>query len=89
MIAFRKKYVKHCQIQHAYGDDDVDFNEDEALHLATAAIAEGHFPPLPTLEHVDKPEGALLDIGGKACRWCGSTSHVRKSHKDCKYNNKK
>ena len=29
------------------------FNEDEALHLATAAIAEGHLPPLPTLETTD------------------------------------
>ena len=37
---------------------------------------------------VDPPETATVTLGGKKCKWCGSTTHSRKSHKDCPHNPK-
>ena len=81
--------MKSCQIHHNYGDEQDDYNEDEALHLTTSALKEGQVPPTPSLTYVEMPEGALVDIGGKSCKWCGSTTHTRKNHRDCPHNKNK
>ena len=80
---FRKKYMRSCQIQHDYGEEDCNYNEDEALDLTSNAIRDGQAPPPPSLEYVERPEGASVNVGGKACKWCGSTTHTRRSHRDC------
>jgi hypothetical protein len=58
--------------------------------LTESAIEEGNAPGvgLPN-DMVTAPPGANVVIGGKKCKWCGSTTHVRKSHKDCPHNPKK
>ena len=88
LICFRKKYVKNCRIRHSYGDDDEEDPciEEEAVLLTETAIADGTARPPPTLQSVAAPEGANLEFGGKACKWCGSRTHMRKSHKDCPFN---
>ena len=80
---FRKKYMRSCQIQHDYGEEDCNYNEDEALDLTSNAIRDGQAPPPPSLEYVERPEGASVNVGGKACKWCGSTTHTRRSRRDC------
>lgn len=88
MFYFRKKYIKNCQIRHTYGDeeDDEAYNEESALLLTEKAIANGSARPPPVLAPVPAPEGANVEVGGKSCKWCGSRTHLRKSHKDCPYN---
>ena len=85
---FRKKYVQRLQIRHSYGDDDEDrsVSEDMATAVTEAAMANGTVPTAPVLDPVPAPAGAEVDIGGKKCKWCGSTTHQRKSHKDCPCN---
>lgn len=79
---------------HTYGDegsdDDVDIDEEDVLRITENAIAEGTAPSLrvPVVQ-TDLPEGATLDIGGRKCKHCGSTTHSRKSHKDCPHNPKR
>lgn len=82
--------MKNCQIRHSYGEDDedADVSEDVAVRITEAAIANGTAPPAPVLEVSAAPDEAVVVIGGKSCKWCGSTSHVRKSHKDCPCNPK-
>ena len=64
--------------------------EDEAVALAENAVREGlECEPAVQEEQVDAPETAIVTIGGKTCKWCGSTSHSRRSHKDCPHNKKK
>ncbi|KAK3732460.1 hypothetical protein QZH41_014903, partial [Actinostola sp. cb2023] len=88
----RKRYTKSCQIRHTYGEDDDEqvLEEDVLLRLTERAIEDG---TAPTLRLVDSavlaPEGATVSIGGKRCKSCGSTSHMRSSHKDCPNNKKK
>ena len=36
---------------------------------------------------VPAPNGAVVEVGEKKCKWCGSTTHSRKSHKDYPFNN--
>lgn len=79
------------QIRHSYGDDDGgddDTCEANALQVTVAAIADGSAPAVPVGGEVPAPAGSEIAIGGKACKLCGSTSHVRKSHKDCPFNPK-
>ena len=83
--------MKRMQIRHTYGDDDGaddDTSEANALQVTVAAIADGSAPAVPEGEEVPAPAGSEIAIGGKACKWCRSTSHVRKSHKDCPFNPK-
>ena len=83
----RKKYVKNCQIRHSYGgENDDDVNEAQAILVTQTAIADGTAQPAPHLEAVAAPEGAEVDVGGKACKWCGSKTHLRRSHNDCPAN---
>jgi hypothetical protein len=87
-LKFRKKYTKSLQIVHNYGEDEVDdkeeLDEESARVITESAIAAGTAPQfnMPS-DVVTPPVGAAVDIGGKKCKWCGSTSHCRKSHKDC------
>lgn len=79
------------QIRHTYGNDEADDDdtcEESALQVTEAAIAEGRVPAAPVIEEVAAPEGADVAVGGKTCKWCGSNTHVRKSHKDCPSNPK-
>ena len=89
----RKKFVRNCQIRHTYGeedDDDMDINEQDAVRLTEQAIASGTTQAAPICEQpAAAPREAEVMIGGKSCKWCGSTSHLRKSHKDCPFNDKK
>ena len=85
----RKKYVQRLQIRHSYGDNDDEeelLSEETAVHVTQAALAGGTAPALPVLVNVPAPNGAQVEIGGKKCKWCGSSSHLRKSHRDCPYN---
>ena len=85
----RKKFVKNCQIRHSYGDEEDDLvNEEEAILVTQTAIANGTAQPAPHLEEVAAPEGAEVEVGDKACKWCGSKTHLRRSHKDCPANTK-
>ena len=82
----RKKYVKNCQIQHSYGEEvDNDLVEEEALQLTQSAINEGSATGV-ILSDVEAPapEGAVVEVG--KCKWCGSNTHTRRSHKDCPHN---
>ena len=85
----RKKYVQRLQIRHSYGDDAEDdpVSEEIATEVTQAAMADGTAPSAPVLEPVPAPAGAEVDVGGKKCKWCGSTTHQRKSHKDCPFKN--
>lgn len=85
---FRKKYVKSCQIRHTYGEDEEDtLLEDEAIVLAENAVQEGlGGGPAIQAEQIDAPQSAVVTIGGKKCKWCGSTTHSRRSHKDYPHN---
>lgn len=85
--------MKNCRIRHTYGEDDeeeANLLEEEAVSLASAALREG-LASGTTLEAnssevVDVPEKATVTLGGKKCKWCGSNTHSRKTHKDCPHN---
>lgn len=81
---------KHSDItlQHTYGEEaEDDLVAEEAMQLTEAAIQDGSAQNVILPQEVEPaPEGAVVDLGGKKCKWCGSTSHSRKSHKDCPYN---
>ena len=89
MLFVRKKYIKNCQIRYTYGEDEDEeegYNEDDALMITERAIANGSARWSPVLAPVPAPEGANVEVGGKSCNWCGSKTHLQKSHKDCPYN---
>ena len=91
MSGNRKKYVKSCQIRHTYGEDDeANLLEEEAILVAENAVQAGSEidTTLPGDHVVDPPETATVTLGGKKCKWCGSTTQSRKSHKDCPQNPK-
>ena len=80
--------MKNCQIQHSYGEEvDNDLVEEEALQLTQSAIKEGSVTGviLSGLE-APTPEGAVVEVESKKCKWCGSNTHTRRSHKDCPHN---
>lgn len=85
----RKRYVKKCQIQHTYGEDvEDDLVEEKAVLLTESAINDGTATALIIPNTITPaPNGAVVEVGGKKCKWCASTTHSRKSHKDCPYNN--
>ena len=59
------------------------------IPVTQAAIADGTAQPAPPLEAVTAPEGAEVEVGGRACKWCWSKTHLRRSHKDCPSNTEK
>lgn len=78
-LSFRKKYVKNCRIQHTY--------EEEAVLLTESAVRDGSATGITLPDTaMPAPHGAVVEVGGKKCKWCGSNTHSRKSHKDCPYN---
>ena len=85
--------MKNCRIRHTYGEDDeeeANLLEEEAVSLASAALREG-LASGTTLEAnssevVDVPENATVTLEGKKCKWCGTNTHSRKTHKDCPHN---
>lgn len=89
---YRKRYAKSLQISHSYGSDDEEeegsMEEATALELTESAIAGGNAPkPNIPADEIRLPQGAEIDIGGpRKCKWCKSSTHQRKSHKDCPYN---
>lgn len=92
LLFCRKKYVKSCRIRHTYGEEEEsNVLEEEAVLLAENAVRngveQGTAPQIPDHE-IDAPESAEVTLGGKKCKWCGSTTHSRKTHKDCPHNPK-
>lgn len=87
-LSFRKKYVKNCRIQHTYGEDaEDDLVEEEAVLLTESAVRDGSATGITLPDTaMPAPHGAVVEVGGKKCKWCGSNTHSRKSHKDCPYN---
>ena len=85
---FRKKHVKNCQIRDTYGDKDGEesCNEEEALLLTETAITDGTAGPPPMLAPVPLLWRSWPGSWGKKCKWCGSKTHLRKSHEDCPFN---
>ena len=81
--------MKSCQIRHTYGEDEeANLLVEEAVLLAENAVRDGlGCEPAITGDHeVTASETATVTLGGKKCKWCGSTTHSRKSHKDCPHN---
>lgn len=61
--------------------------EEEAVELAEATINDGSAAGVILPDDVaPAPEGAVAEVGGKSCKWCGSTTHSHRSHKDCPHN---
>lgn len=87
-LSFRKKYVKNCRIQHTYGEDaEDDLVEEEAVLLTDSAVRDGSATGITLPDTaMPAPHGAVVEVGGKKCKWCASNTHSRKSHKDCPYN---
>lgn len=51
------------------------------------ALENGEVQPAPAVgEPVNAPEGADVVIGGKRCKWCNSSTHLRRSHRECPFN---
>ena len=74
----RKKWVKQQAVQHTYGNDTEDGDDeevDEALTVDVQAAIAG----------AEESDGTMLVISGKSCR-CGSKAHKRTSHSSCPLN---
>ena len=74
----RKRWVKRQRLQHTYGhnEDDGD-NEQEDPRLVNAARE--------VIEGAEQNDGAAIIISGKACK-CGSRQHQRTTHSACPLN---
>ena len=83
-------------IRHTYGEEEEEegISEEEALQIAQDATCEVgadgcHTMPGTSAQDVAAaPENSVLTLGGKKCKWCGSSTHSRKTHKDCPHNPK-
>ena len=86
--------MKNCRISHTYGEEEEDLgiSEEEATVIAENAISEGSgcqtVPDMSAHEITAAPANSFVTLGGKKCKWCGSSTHSRKSHKDCPQNPK-
>ncbi|KXJ07142.1 hypothetical protein AC249_AIPGENE6000 [Exaiptasia diaphana] len=80
----RAKFVKRQKIVHSYGDiEEVeDIDEHSAVEEAKARLAKGG--NTLNYEETAPPRGATVSVGGRKCK-CGSSTHVRISHKSCKF----
>ena len=96
-LSLRKKYVKNCQIRHTYGEqeeEEAGISEGEALLMVQNAVREGipdgcsTAPEISANDIAAAPENSVVTLGGKKCKWCGSSTHSRKTHKDCPHNPK-
>lgn len=84
----RKKFVRRQKILHTYGgnEEDVDLDDDVVLAEVQKRLQEKSNPPKFT-KAVNPPEGARVNVGGRACR-CGNKDHLRTSHRSCPLNKK-
>ena len=82
----REKFSKRQKIVHTYGMQDEDLDTGDAVEEAKARLENGESNV--ELVDVEPPPGAKITIGGKKCK-CGSTTHMRTSHKSCKFYKKK
>ena len=91
--------MKRCRIRHTYGEEEEEeeeegISEEEALQIAQDAVSEGathgcHTLPETSVQDVAAaPENSVVTLGRKNCKWCGSSTHSRKTHKDCPHNPK-
>ena len=80
--------MKNCQIRHTYGEEEEDagISVEEAIVIAENAISEGNdcqtVPDMSAQDITAAPANSIVTLGGKNCKWCGSSTHSRKSHKD-------
>ena len=88
--------MKRCRIRHTYGEEkeEESISSEEALQIAQDAVSEGAadgcctMPETSVKDVAPAPENAVVTLGGKNCKWCGSSTHSRKTHKDCPHNPK-
>ena len=73
----RKKWVKQQAVQHTYGID-ADEDEDDVDPSVIAAARE-------MIGGAEGNDGAILLISGRSCK-CGSNTHKRISHSNCPLN---
>ena len=73
----RKKWVKRQAVQHTYGIevDEEDDDVDPSVIAAAREITRG----------AEGDDGAILVISGRSCK-CGSNMHKRTSHSACPLN---
>ena len=88
--------MKNCRIRHTYGEEEEEaaISEEEARVISQNAVREGipdgcHMAPETSASNIAAaPENSNITLGGKKCKWCGCSTHSRKSHKDCPHNPK-
>lgn len=93
---FKEKVCEEMQDQTFDGEEEEEegISEEEALQIAQDAVSEGAadgcrtMPETSVLDVAAAPENSVVTLGGKNCKWCGSSTHSRKSHKDCPHNPK-
>ena len=76
----RKRWVKRQEIRHDYGEEDV---EDDLEVNDSAGARE-----LLSRSSVSGPDRAVIIASKKKCK-CGSTTHLRTSHRECPMNKSK
>ena len=87
--------MKNCQIRHTYGVEKEEAGiSEEVLLMVQNAVREGipdgcrTAPEISANDIAAAPENSVVTLGGKKCKWCGSSTHSRKTHKDCLHNPK-
>ena len=75
----RKRWVKQQEIRHDYGEED---GEDD-VEVDSAGARE-----LLGSSSVSGPDRAVIIASKKKCK-CGSTTHLRTSHRECPMNKSK
>ena len=70
------------------------FQKKKLFKLRKDAVSEGAADGCPTMPETSvqdvaaAPENSVVTLGRKNCKWCGSSTHSRKTHKDCPHNQK-
>ena len=76
----RKRWVKQQEIRHDYGEED---GEDDLEVDSVGGARE-----LLGSSSVSGPDSAVIIASKKKCK-CGSTTHLRTSHRECPMNKSK
>lgn len=74
----RKKWVKQQAVQHTYGNDTEDGDEEDVDPALTVDAQEA-------IGGAEESDGTILLISGKSCQ-CGSKTHKRTFHSSCPLN---
>ena len=77
----RKRWVKQQEIRHDYGEEDGGEDDVEVDSVGGARELLGS-------SSVSGPDSAVIIASKKKCK-CGSTSHLRTSHRECPMNKSK